>query len=220
MYPKEPLPVIFHSDMQIVIDFVNDDIYYCQFDDLYILTGDTKAYIMDAKGNVLLPDKYERIHPVIGRKSFVVKMQDKVGVVMKDGEQIIPCEYDSISSWWEYGPSAHYVVKDKKVGVIDYTGKVLLPTEYDSLDYVTKDVVIVTKDSKYGAVDINNRLVLPFEYNDIRFDIEEWCATGYEYVRYIYVRKDKKYYKYDRETHTMEVMLQKSIIDKIFKNYL
>ena len=75
---------------------------------------------------------------------------------MKDGEQLIPCEYDSISSWWEYGPSAHYVVKDKKVGIIDYIGKVLLPTEYDSLDYVTKDVVIVTKDSKYGAVDINN----------------------------------------------------------------
>ena len=40
--------------------------------------------------------------------------------------------------------------------MIDYIGKVLLPTEYDSLDYVTKDVVIVTKDSKYGAVDINN----------------------------------------------------------------
>ena len=50
---------------------------------------------------------------------------------MKDGEQLIPCEYDSISSWWEYGPSAHYVVKDKKVGIIDYIGKVLLPTEYD-----------------------------------------------------------------------------------------
>ena len=115
---------------------------------------------------------------------------------MKDGEQLIPCEYDSISSWWEYGPSAHYVVKDKKVGIIDYIGKVLLPTEYDSLDYVTKDVVIVTKDSKYGAVDINNRLVL------------------------LYVRKDKRYYKYDRETPIMEVMLQKSIIDKIFKNYL
>ena len=112
---------------------------------------------------------------------------------MKDGEQLIPCEYDSISSWWEYGPSAHYVVKDKKVGIID---------------------------SKYGAVDINNRLVLPFEYDDIRFDIEEWCATGYEYIRYIYVRKDKRYYKYDRETPVMEVMLQKSIIDKIFKNYL
>ena len=111
-----------------------------------------------------------------------MKRQDKVGVVMKDGEQLIPCEYDSISSWWEYGPSAHYVVKDKKVGIIDYIGKVLLPTEYDSLDYVTKDVVIVTKDSKYGAVDINNRLVLPFEYDDIRFDIEEWCATGYEYI--------------------------------------
>jgi hypothetical protein len=46
-----------------------------------------------------------------------VKRQDKVGVVMKDGEQLIPCEYDSISSWWEYGPSAHYVVKDKKVGI-------------------------------------------------------------------------------------------------------
>ena len=72
-----------------------------------------------------------------------MKRQDKVGVVMKDGEQLIPCEYDSISSWWEYGPSAHYVVKDKKVGIIDYIGKVLLPTEYDSLDYVTKDVVIV-----------------------------------------------------------------------------
>ncbi|MCS2682185.1 hypothetical protein NXV81_23065 [Bacteroides ovatus] len=31
-----------------------------------------------------------------------MKRQDKVGVVMKDGEQLIPCEYDSISSWWEY----------------------------------------------------------------------------------------------------------------------
>ena len=72
--------------------------------------------------------------------------------------------------------------------MIDYIGKVLLPTEYDSLDYVTKDVVIVTKDSKYGAVDINNRLVLPFEYDDIRFDIEEWCATGYEYIRYMCVK--------------------------------
>ena len=94
--------------------------------------------------------------------------------------------------------------KIKKWELIDYIGKVLLPTEYDSLDYVTKDVVIVTKDSKYGAVD---RLVLPFEYDDIRFDIEEWCATGYEYIRYIYVRKDKRYYKYDRETPIMEVML-------------
>ena len=80
--------------------------------------------------------------------------------------------------------------KIKKWELIDYIGKVLLPTEYDSLDYVTKDVVIVTKDSKYGAV-----------------DIEEWCATGYEYIRYIYVRKDKRYYKYDRETPIMEVML-------------
>ena len=43
----------------------------------------------------------------------------------------------------------------------------------------------------------------------------EWYYHG------IYTEeKDKKYYKYDRETHTMEVMLQKSIIDKIFKNYL
>ena len=63
---------------------------------------------------------------------------------MKDGEQLIPCEYDSISSWWEYGPSAHYVVKDKKVGIIDYIGKVLLPTEYDSLDYVFHDIRITT----------------------------------------------------------------------------
>ena len=77
--------------------------------------------------------------------------------------------------------------KIKKWELIDYIGKVLLPTEYDSLDY--------------------NRLVLPFEYDDIRFDIEEWCATGYEYIRYIYVRKDKRYYKYDRETPIMEVML-------------
>ena len=36
----------------------------------------------------------------------------------------------------------------------------------------------------------------------------------------LHVRKDKRYYKYDRETPIMEVMLQKSIIDKIFKNYL
>lgn len=202
---------------EIIVDFVNDDIYYCQFDDLYILTGKNKAYIMDVKGNILLPDKYEKILPIIGRKNFVVKMQDKVGVVMRDGEQVIPCEYDSISSWWEYGPSAHYVVKDKRVGIIDYTGKTLLPVEYESLDYVTKDVVIVTKNGKYGVVDINNNLVLPFEYADIRFDIEEWCTTDYEYVRYIYVCRDKKYYRYDRDTHTIDVMLHKSIIKEIFK---
>lgn len=176
---------------EIVVDFVNDDIYYCQFDGLFILTGKNKAYIMDAKGDIFLSDKYETILPVIGRKSFVVKAQGKAGVMMKDGEQVIPCEYDSISSWWEYGPSAHYVMKNKKVGIIDYAGKILLPAEYDELDYVTPHVVIVIKNGKYGVVDIHNRLVLPFEYDDIRFDIDEWCTTNYDYVRYIYVCKDQ-----------------------------
>lgn len=224
--PLSPYLIVAHGSSyglinwknEIVADFVYDNIYYCRFDDLYILTGKNKACIMDAKGNILLPDKYESISPVItiDEISFVVRMQDKVGVVMKDGEQVIPCEYDSISTWWEYGPRAHYVMKDKKVGIIDYAGKVLLPIEYDSLDYVTKDVVIVTKKGKYGVVDINNNLVLPFEYDDIQFDIDEWLATDYQYVRCVYVRKGRKYYKYDREMNAMEIILQKNIIEKIF----
>lgn len=202
---------------EIVVEFVNDHIYYCQFDDLYIISGKDKAYIMDAEGNILLSNKYESIQPVVAQKRFIVRIDDKVGVAMLNGDCVIPCEYDSISSWWEYGPSAHYVVKDEKVGIIDYNGEILLPTDYDSLDFATKDVVIVTKNSKYGVVDINNRLVLPFEYDDIKYDSEEWCTMGYEYIRFIYVCKNGKFYKYDRENYTMERMLQTSQIEKIFR---
>ena len=70
-------------------------------------------YIQEGKWGVILCG--ERGYAWLDNKGDTIFGFGKLQEI--SAEQLIPCEYDSISSWWEYGPSAHYVVKDKKVGI-------------------------------------------------------------------------------------------------------
>ena len=61
--------------------------------------------------------------------------------------------------------------------------------------------IMLWKIKKWELIDYIGKVLLPTEYDSLDY------VTKDEYIRYIYVRKDKRYYKYDRETPTMEVML-------------
>lgn len=85
---------------------------------------------IDRDGNIILPIIYDEI----GSRGRV-KYQGLWGCV-RDGEQIIPCEFIKLSFENEFGelpPSQH---KNGKWGVIDDNGRFFLEFEYDEIKMV------------------------------------------------------------------------------------
>ncbi len=102
----------------------NDIIYIQEGKWGVILCGERGYAWLDNKGDTIFGfGKLQEISAdddfnlVLAEKSLVVKRQDKVGVVMKDGEQLIPASMIRFLHGGNMGISAHYVVKDKKWGI-------------------------------------------------------------------------------------------------------
>ena len=98
----------------------------------------------------------------------VLMYEGKYGIVDKDGNKIVPFNYDYICNFSE-GLAA--VVKEGKLGFVDKTGSVVIPLMYDidefeTLDYAFNDgLAFVKKNGKWGYIDKSNNVVIPFEYN-------------------------------------------------------
>lgn len=85
--------------------------------------------------------KYDEVeHKFLG--FYLVRMDDKYGVVSEKGVEIVPCKYDSIAD----GPRLGYTVsKDGFQGVIDSTGLIVLDLIYDEVQYFYKDSIALVK---------------------------------------------------------------------------
>ena len=86
------------------------------------------------------------------------------GYVGADGEEIIPCKYDSV----EVGNHGFAIVSDesengKKISLINIQGEILLDSQYDYMGFLDDDpnVLCVRKDSSdfYGLIDLNNKII-------------------------------------------------------------
>lgn len=106
---------------------------------------------IDRDGNIILPIIYNEIGSC-GR----VKYQGLWGCV-RNGEQIIPCEYIKLGggeNWGEYSknelePSQY---KNGKWGVIDANGRIILEFEYDEIKVVYDFIYKIRKGDKWGCL--------------------------------------------------------------------
>ena len=121
------------------------------------------------------------------------------GVINKNGEEVLSCQYSDIilfpnyivvKSQNKYGafnysgiqiaqciydnyllPFNNYieVSYNRKKGLIDFTGGYVLPYEYEEIRDESEGLFIVKKDGKYGVVDLENNMIIPFMYANIMF---------------------------------------------------
>lgn len=98
------------------------------------------------------------------------------GVIDKEGNEIVPCSYNFISSYHE---GMAQVKKKGKFGFINTKGKEIIPCMYDETNLFSEGVAAVKRGNKWGYVDSLGKEVLPCVYSTA-YDFSEGLACVYK----------------------------------------
>ena len=161
----------------IVIPDSKIDIFLCTYDVDY-QTGEYKTKALNAKNEEILT-QYEGIEALPNKDNnhlwyeqdiLKVEKDGKYGAINYDGKEILPIEYEEISSL-EGVEGTLRIKKNGKYGIASIEGKILIQTNYadiqplgekHSTNYIVKD-----ESGKYGIIGYSETTVLPFEYEEI-----------------------------------------------------
>lgn len=131
-----------------------------------IIKEDNKWGAIDKNQTLLLPIEFDSLY--VGQRFFIGKKKDKLGVFNLKCENILPLEYDSISS----KSKGHYfpehlllVKKDHKLGYAKLDGTFLIPPKYDVLKGFSDGLARVQLDGKWGFVDTNGAETIELIYD-------------------------------------------------------
>lgn len=180
---------------EILCDFIYDDISQIG-EDCEKENGEIIVYSnglcgkIDCNGNIILPIIYDEIGSY-GR----VKKQGLWGL-LKNGEQIIPCEYnilggnDILDDFWQWKPSQY---KNGKWGVINGNdGEIILEFEYDEIKFIEEDYYyVMRKGDKWGSKMGKFRFPCEFSLKEIK-----QATTAYleDYQWTLYAENGRKLY--------------------------
>lgn len=138
--------------------------------------------LIDSNLTVVLPPIYDMISPEEG--GFRLMIGERVGFCGRDGQEIIPVQYDQIEIREGF---TCFIVKSRGLfGVMDFYGKTLISLEYEGLIGVAYGSFIAKKQGNFGLISRQGKVLLPFIYEDIQ--------EGYRYGAYpLKLKKDGKF---------------------------
>lgn len=107
---------------------------------------------------------------------FEVQSDGKYGLV-KDGEVILPVEYDKIKGDFVYGGVLE-VWKDDVLSVVNNKGKILTKPKINFVDYSKYGLTLLSTETGFGMIDNDLEFVAEPVYEDIRsFNDGKRCAV-------------------------------------------
>ena len=164
-----------------VINFKNKEIFPFIYDEIneldevenlkntFILSNKIEDKLLNINGKALLSG-YQSILPVFyDHSKFIVKKNNKFGIVDLQNKILLPIIYEEISDWVEYGPENRHIVKrNGKYGMVEYkTFKEKIPVIYDFV-FIARGLVFVGENKKYGVIDLNNNVLCPLVFDEIK----------------------------------------------------
>jgi len=122
-----------------------------------------KRGLIDKKGKVILPIKYESITYFESEDGHIdpelikIGLDYKYGLLDERGKIILPAEYDHIK---DFGDGLLEIELNRKYGLVDRTGKIVLPVKYNEIIGFYKDdkkkiVAILDGNSKIVEIERN-----------------------------------------------------------------
>ena len=175
--------IVVQNEKYGVINEDNKEILPCQYERLYFTSvkGLYKTYqgnkwgLIKENGEMVFLEECDRLAEYDGgdnitfNEQFRVTKLGKDGIIDKNGNWIIPCEYNSIM--WEFG---YYLVeKNEKRGVIDEKGNIIVPCKYDfcytgnSAGIFDGDFAI-GEEQKTGIINESGQITIPCIYERIQ----------------------------------------------------
>ena len=176
-----------HIDItgKTIIPFEYDHIFHF-LDEVTIAQKNGKYMLIDRTGRCITKHLYDELYfgnPLdfqdLGRifhnGLLNASREGKYGCINKNGEEIIPCTHEKISSLYSIIIAT---TKDGKTAFFDYAGRQLTSYRYD--DYVLSydGYSIVKENGKYGCLYPNGTEFIPCKYDSIYYKTsmhdEDW----------------------------------------------
>ena len=153
-------------------------------DMLIVTKNKNKSYgVIDLKGNTIIEPKYDYIGYLPNSGDFLVKSNNKVGIISAKKETRIQILYDSLELI-DSDSGLYLAKKDNKYGVIDAKGNIKIYIEYDQIGIdnskfeqnniknkylLDNGMIPVKKDKYWGAFNKNGNQILDFKYDSFGY---------------------------------------------------
>ncbi len=126
-------------------------------------TGINKVFLDENFNEIILNNQYENIRWDPNSGTFIVKLNQKYGIVSKDDTEIVPCIYDYISVCTD---GLYDVQQNGKWGMIDLNGNVTIPCIYDTTgSFEDKSLIIAVENGTRKIVNRSGEIL--YEDNQI-----------------------------------------------------
>ncbi len=151
---------------------------------LIVTKNQGKIYgVIDLQGNTILEPKYDSIEYLPNSGDFLIKSNNKVGIISAKKELKIQILYDSLELI-DSDSGLYLAKKDNKYGIIDSKGNIKLYIEYDDIGIdnsyfeqnniknkylLDNGMIPVKKDKYWGAFNKNGKQILDFEYDSFGY---------------------------------------------------
>lgn len=151
---------------------------------LVVVKNQNNSYaVIDTKGNTIIEPKYDYIEYLPNSEDFLVKSNNKVGIISSNRQTKVQILYDSLELI-DKDTGLYLAKRDNKYGVIDSKGNIKIYIEYDQIGIdntrfeqndiknkylLDNGMIPVRKDKMWGAFDKNGKTILDFEYDSFGY---------------------------------------------------
>lgn len=146
---------------------------------LVVENSNSKVGVIDIDGNIILEAKYDDITYLPDTGDFLVKSNNKYGIMSKSREMKVQIMYDNIELM-DSDANLYLVKKDNKYGIIDFQGNIKVYTEYDDIGIdiskfqenniknnylLVNNLIPIKKDGLWGLFNKNGKQLVEFKYD-------------------------------------------------------
>ena len=180
-------------------------------DNLYKVNNNKGYNLITIDNKAVLKNWYQELHTIRDSKNFIVKLNDKMGIIDENENIIVPIEYQNIRVS-RYNDGSYLAINEGgKYGCITANGEISLPFEYDFINTSYSNSLTTRKGDKCGMIQVNNgspHEIVTCEYDAIIVEKES-----------LIVKKKDKFGILDSYGKLIAPCEYESIEKVLFKNY-
>ena len=168
-----------------LIDFSGKEVLPAEYTDIYALVGISKTIIVEKDGfkgalnstlgSLVIECSYDEINSLSLNTSdngYIVKKDDKFGVLSATGKEILACNYKSIKNVTN---NNMYVVEDEEgMKIIDSALNVVKDSGFDNVVEINGEYIITEVNGLKGVINEHGIELIPNQYEDLKFACEKY----------------------------------------------
>ena len=105
---------------------------------------------------------------------FPIKVQQKWGLMDKDGKLVVQPQYDAIGDFYKYGYAV--VQQNGNVGVMNSTGQLIIPVRFQDLQILDSTIFAVVENKSWKIINEKGTVILDDNYEKVKIWQKSYIA--------------------------------------------